>query len=456
MNHINLVKIDQICDYIPVVSSVNNLVDLFLKCVVLPCMERGSITNSHYFTHINNKSYARCITLLVPIIGNIAIALCERNEKKTVQPNNQDFTSKTSLQGDSYEKKTVQPINQDFTSKTSLQGDSYEKKTVQPIDQDFTSKTSLEDQRKAHDNAIIYLKKELSNIGAEFECVSHPKTTVPEFGVANIFQDLNPEVFKAQYTAGVQEDIIRDGKRADNYEVVYGAASQFNGCEAPSKFTINPGEAAAVYQGDRTQGPQAQLAFGNDQVEIINCGGNLGFNGLCNLLDETTKGEIAHGYFTPSEANEAKVIDQLKNNGNRIAYPVIASIPRGGNKRVHLFLVAAPAFGYYQTSDTVTGDAKNEVQFLCALHGFRAQFQKCIDLAKKTKSPVRFNPTGVGLGVFGNEPNIVARGFYMAAKEYEQELIDNKVEVRFQIFNRGQPDAKASNVATALGLKIVS
>ena len=167
---------------------------------------------------------------------------------------------------------------------------------------------------------------------------------------------------------------------------------------------------------------------------------------------EETKSEIAHGYFTPTRANGTKVIEQLRTRGDQIQYPVVAANPRKGSKPVHLFLVAAPAFGMYTESNTVINKQEKEVKFLCALHGVRAQLQKCIDLAKETGKPVRFNPTAVGLGVFENDPKIAAKGFYVAAKEYEQELKEHKVEVLFQIFNRGNPDPSSSSVAKDLGL----
>src|SRR4051812_42583375 len=71
----SLVKIDNICDYIPVASTVNNLINLFQKCVVLPLTERASIANSHYYTHLQQKSFLRCIFLLIPVLGNIIIGI---------------------------------------------------------------------------------------------------------------------------------------------------------------------------------------------------------------------------------------------------------------------------------------------------------------------------------------------------------------------------------------------
>lgn len=83
-----LVSLDTLMDYIPVVSTLTNLVDLFQKCLVVPFMHEKYIHTSHYFTHIKNKSFARCAVLLLPVVGNIVIILYDlaglkvRNDQK--------------------------------------------------------------------------------------------------------------------------------------------------------------------------------------------------------------------------------------------------------------------------------------------------------------------------------------------------------------------------------------
>ena len=63
------------CDYTPFVSTATSLINLFLKYVVLPFMNQQHIAKNHYYTHIQQKSTLRSIVLLVPIIGNIAVAI---------------------------------------------------------------------------------------------------------------------------------------------------------------------------------------------------------------------------------------------------------------------------------------------------------------------------------------------------------------------------------------------
>lgn len=333
---------------------------------------------------------------------------------------------------------------------------------IQAIPQNFTKTTSIEKQRKAHEVAKSFLQEKMQAIGGSIAFVSPPAKDSPNVDEVAIKKSgegsLNSTVFRFQYTSGVREDIQNDGNRSDDNVVVYGAASQFNGCEATGPHTVRPGGALGEYLNDFTQGPQAQLAFGRSQIELINCGGNLGYNGLCNLLDEETKDQIAHGYFIPSEGKEEKVIKQLQTNGSKIEYPCVVNKPLKGKKDVHLFLVAAPAFGMYcpppvAAKQAEVQKARNQIQFLCALHAFRAQFQYCITLAETTQKPVVFKPAAVGLGVFGNNPAIVAKAFYEAAKEYEAKLEENKVQVLFQIFKKiEKTDERATQMANLLGL----
>lgn len=308
---------------------------------------------------------------------------------------------------------------------------------VSPILDDFTSQMKIEDQVKAHEGAKEFLKTELEKLGAKVEFISPPsEAETPKLDPSLKFTELlNPKVFTYQITSGVQKDIIKDGQRTEDNIVIYGVASQFNGCESPEPCTIPPKHALAIYKSDSTQGPNAQLAFSAEQVELINCGGNLGYNGLCKVLDENTKDEIEHGYFIPSKDKGTALVALLKEKGHLIEYPCIGNKPKDGTKDVYQILVAAPAFGLYaEQKNSATGEELKNIQFLSALHSFRAQFKQCIKLAEEIKKPVKFKPTAVGLGVFNNNPKTVALAFYQAALEYQTLLKDHNVEVIFQHF----------------------
>lgn len=72
----NLIKADNICDYIPIVSTVSNLADLFQKCVLYVVKTE---TKNRYWRHIQNKDLMRCLYLLVPGFGNIAALIFDLN-----------------------------------------------------------------------------------------------------------------------------------------------------------------------------------------------------------------------------------------------------------------------------------------------------------------------------------------------------------------------------------------
>lgn len=328
------------------------------------------------------------------------------------------------------------------------------------IKKNFTTDHTIKQQRDAHEGAKEYLTAELERIGGELSFARPSKKSAPILKsvtlpkTASDLDALDPGTFKFQYTTGVLGDIKKDGNRLSDDVVVYGVASQFNGCEARDSNMIEPGEAVKKYKGDLTQGPQAQLAFPDEQVELINCAGHRGFNALCRALDEQTRAEIVNGYFTPSEENADAVIKQLRTNGNEIEYPCIGNIPKGGVGVVHQIFVSAPALGgMYEKPNTVKGEKREEIEFLCALQGYRAQFDECIWLAKAEDKAVIFKPAAIGLGAYGNDPDIVAKGFYQAAKEYQEQLKENKVQVIFQVFKSDKgANPEAQSCVNALHL----
>ncbi len=325
------------------------------------------------------------------------------------------------------------------------------------IPEKFTEQATIEEQRLAHKKAKEFLQEQLPRVGASIDFVSSLNESLPQLQTRTVITGKEPPldktVFMSQYTKGVGLDIRKDGKRSEDNILVYVAASQFNGSEAPSPKTIKPGKAVAVYINDHTQGPDSQLAFPDSQVELLNCGGNIGYNALCECLTDELRSEIRHGYFMPTKVNGQKVIERLKSHGQYIEYPCIANVPKDipkeGAKKVYQFLAAAPASGY----NSVEGADCEEIQYWCALHAFRAQFKMCIGLAEKEKKPVILKAAAVGLGVFGNQPTNVAAAFRQAAIEYQAELKKNHVQVIFQIRNLGTPAQPASEMARLLQLK---
>ncbi len=73
------VEIDNICDYIPFVSSYTNIVDLVqkkrFKKEEEEFKQEPPLLKSKYVTHIVNKPDIRCAVLIIPIIGNAIVGI---------------------------------------------------------------------------------------------------------------------------------------------------------------------------------------------------------------------------------------------------------------------------------------------------------------------------------------------------------------------------------------------
>lgn len=331
-------------------------------------------------------------------------------------------------------------------------------------------KKPYEEQLDAHFAALDYLK----NVGFEMKIISPPKNnaenSIPSLNEVNFKPKLDPALFSWENTEGVTDDIQNSAKNLNQVHV-YGAASQFNCCEATSRYTPPPGKAYKMYQWDPTQGPRAQIQFKREQVEELNISANIGFNGLIHLLDENTKESVMHGYFTPrSSAKAEALIKQLKENGHKIQYISTATVPEAprwkskskakwntervpNTEVVHMCLVAAPAFGGYarnkdEDGEEVTTVQAGDIQYLCSLRAMQAQLQYCLDVRETTplEKEIIFKATAPGLGVFGNHPRTVGAGFYVAMKQFEDRLRSANIKVRVQVYKSRGGARKLSEI----------
>ena len=82
-----LVQIDEIADYIPIISTVTNLIDIVQKCLVIPMSSADSIRKSYYYSHLDQKSFARCLILCIPVIGNIIIGFLKTKVNTEIKTN---------------------------------------------------------------------------------------------------------------------------------------------------------------------------------------------------------------------------------------------------------------------------------------------------------------------------------------------------------------------------------
>lgn len=89
-----LISCDSICDYIPVISTITNLFFGILEKLVLGCITLNSINKNHYFSYIKDKSLVRCVTLLVPFLGNIIVGIYDLFQRKSKEENDFDFLAR--------------------------------------------------------------------------------------------------------------------------------------------------------------------------------------------------------------------------------------------------------------------------------------------------------------------------------------------------------------------------
>lgn len=69
-------------DYIPAISILTNHIILLQCHLILPFLSPEQIAKSHYFTHIKNKNIMRIRVAMVPVFGNLAIALYDFSNRK--------------------------------------------------------------------------------------------------------------------------------------------------------------------------------------------------------------------------------------------------------------------------------------------------------------------------------------------------------------------------------------
>ncbi len=324
--------------------------------------------------------------------------------------------------------------------------------------------TPYDAQLEAHRNAQNFLKEDLGKVGGDYQVVTPTLREVHTIkfwtddeieNETHIVNTLNQNVFSMEITRGVARTIKEASEKTDVVTAVV-AASQLNGAESQLRTLVSPGIVRFAYEADGTQGPAAQLTNSDEILELINLGAHRGVNYAIHILSEETKTAVQGGYLTPtSKEQAARLTEELKVKGARIRVPYVGAVPENaGTNKVYQVFVSAAAFGRYDLGGQ-TEEQKREIQYLVALHSYRAQFEAALKLNRDTGKPVELKAVGMGLGMFGNEPHIIAQAFYDAAIEYERALENAKVKVKFQVFQRNDqtpPEEKASAVVKMLKL----
>ena len=81
-------RLNQVVDYVPVISTLHSMVSLYYKYVVIPSCSEEDLKGNHYFKNLQEKSTYHYLTALVPVLGNVLLLiydiylfLIEENQK---------------------------------------------------------------------------------------------------------------------------------------------------------------------------------------------------------------------------------------------------------------------------------------------------------------------------------------------------------------------------------------
>lgn len=72
-----LAHVDHYSEYVPVISYITLFVNAIQDKLIISKMESNQVFENKYFAHIKSKSTTRKIVLLVPLIGNIIVAVLD-------------------------------------------------------------------------------------------------------------------------------------------------------------------------------------------------------------------------------------------------------------------------------------------------------------------------------------------------------------------------------------------
>ena len=204
-------------------------------------------------------------------------------------------------------------------------------------------------------------------------------------------------------------------------DAVITLASQFNACEA-----IAP-EAPELrrYLHDKTQGPQAQLATPIAAVARIKKQPDLledvrGVGEQAKQFDEIFT--YKYGYLMPKVQHLADCIDFMQKNIGALRINIDAALVYGDEKegkddRTITQVCCAAVAVAYTNPPAEAGQQKEQMNELCQII-LDEQYKRMADIAIRkaqvTGRCVDLVLTGVGAGVFGNNPDVVAKSIKKA------------------------------------------
>ncbi len=189
MNQI-LIGLDRYSEYVPIVSYVTLLVNAIQNQTVIAKMDPAQLARNTYYSHIKSKSTSRKVILLIPIVGNIIVALWDGLFQSRYDKNYQ------------LEQLKQNPTNLQFAGRR-IKGDL-----------DFVKQAVLHDS-----SAIHSVSDELKN-----------DAEIVKLAIANVLKFAQENPFKKWEIRGMSEKIARnlnDENRAD--PIIMNILVQLNG-----------------------------------------------------------------------------------------------------------------------------------------------------------------------------------------------------------------------------------
>ena len=71
--NINFIKFDKVASYVPGLSTVVNIPEIIYKLFITNNLDKKSFESDSINAYIADKSLIRCIVLLIPVLGNLAV-----------------------------------------------------------------------------------------------------------------------------------------------------------------------------------------------------------------------------------------------------------------------------------------------------------------------------------------------------------------------------------------------
>ncbi len=218
-----LIISDTYLDYIPIVSTVTNLINIIQKCIVLPILA-PAIRKNRYYKHIDTKKFAHCLFLLIPVIGNIAIPLIKRKleqNKKREQERHQAEEKQRQQNIAVLQYQPDLPKMEEVPSEmVEIDGYEYIKESKQTerralLDtvKNNSNQSPLDNYTPGIGSGILLQKKKNLSLLLQHYALKNGKASITRELISNIQKFLEDSTAKTDLSPEIQEEICKIGEQ---------------------------------------------------------------------------------------------------------------------------------------------------------------------------------------------------------------------------------------------------